>query len=271
MTVAQAPMGAAQPASRAASTPRSARTAACVNGSSTASTARPTTECVSASSVRISRASAPWPGAVGQRSSSRCSVAASMRPMRSRPAAASTTASRSPAVTRERRVSMLPRMSTTSRSGRSARICARRRGDPVPTRAPRGRVASVRPSRAQSTSRGSSRTGTDATVRPAYGAVGRSLSECTTRSHSPRSSDSRSALANTPVPPRLDRDSRDVSPCVVTGTSSTSSPDAPVISAAIARVWARASALPRVPMRSVVVGADVVGPSVTVRARRRRA
>ena len=61
----------------------------------------------------------------------------------------------------------------------------------------------VRPSRATTTSRGSSRGGTAASAMPSAGAVGRSLSEWTATSTSPRSSASRSALTNTPVPPRV--------------------------------------------------------------------
>ncbi len=72
------------------------------------------------------------------RSGSISSVMLACRPSRDRPAAARTTASRS-SVTRDNRVSTLPRMSTISRSGRATAIWARRRGEPVPTRAPTGK------------------------------------------------------------------------------------------------------------------------------------
>ena len=54
------------------------------------------------------------------------------RPSRSRPACASTIASKSPSASRRRRVSTLPRSSRTSRSGRSASSAARRRRLAVP-------------------------------------------------------------------------------------------------------------------------------------------
>ena len=51
------------------------------------------------------------------------------------------------------RVSTLPRMSTTSRSGRAALSCAALRGDPVPTLAPSGSVVSVQSARDQKIAR----------------------------------------------------------------------------------------------------------------------
>ena len=59
--------------------------------------------------------------------------------------------------------------------GPSARSCAVRRGEPVPTRDPGGSSPSTRPSRATSASRGSSRGGTAASTSRGSGAVGRSL------------------------------------------------------------------------------------------------
>src|SRR3990167_6981885 len=56
-----------------------------------------------------------------------------------RPARASTAASNSPASTLSMRVSTLPRIGRTSRSGRTSRTWASRRGELVPTLAPRGR------------------------------------------------------------------------------------------------------------------------------------
>ena len=116
-----------------------------------------------------------------------------------RPARARTTASSSPSATEPQPgVDVAADRSTTSRPRPSARSCAARRGEPVPTRAPAGSSPRVRPSRATSTSRGSSRGGTAASDEPAAGAVGRSLSECTARSTSPASRASRSAVTNTP-------------------------------------------------------------------------
>src|SRR5450759_4330479 len=108
-------------------------------------------------SARHSTASAPWPGAGTINVGSSGTVVASRRPIRCRPAAASTTASRSPSVTRRSRVSTLPRRSTTSRSGRTASSWATRRGEPVPTRAPLGSPTRGRPSRVHSASRASAR------------------------------------------------------------------------------------------------------------------
>ncbi len=136
---ANAPTGAEQPASRAARTARSAVTAARVRGSS--STPRKSIEV----------------GAVGPALHGQRALAGrgqhlldledlgdlGLRPIRPGPAAASTTACSSPEVTLPIRVSALPRIGTYSRSGRSARSWATRRGEPVPTRAPGGRSANL--------------------------------------------------------------------------------------------------------------------------------
>ncbi len=177
-------------------------------------------------------------------------MTASRRPSRASPARASTTASRSPGATRRRRVSTLPRMSRIARSGRAARSWAARRGEPVPTRAPAGRVASVRPSRAHSASRGSSRTGTAPRTSPSAGALGRSLSEWTATSHRPSSSASRRAVTNTPVPPSATREPVSRSPSVVMRTSSVRRSAAVARSPATVPVWVSASALARVPTRT---------------------
>ncbi|CAM5677146.1 hypothetical protein SALBM217S_01387 [Streptomyces griseoloalbus] len=72
-------------------------------------------------------------------STDRKSVTSSLRPIQFLPAAASTTASRSPLVTYPMRVSTLPRIGTVSMSMPWARAyafsCAMRRGEPVPMRA----------------------------------------------------------------------------------------------------------------------------------------
>ena len=104
------------------------------------------------------------------------------------------------------------------RSGRPGGVRRCRRGS-RPGSSPR-----VSPSRATTTSRGSSRCGTAARAMPSAGAVGRSLSECTATSTSPRSSASRSALTKTPVPPSWASGSLETSPSVRIRTSSVSQP-----------------------------------------------
>ena len=138
-----------------------------------------------------------------------------------------------------------------SRSGRAARSWAARRGEPVPTVAPAGRSASFRPSRAQRTSRTSTRLGVAARVSPRAGPVGRSLSECTATSHTSRSRASRSAATNTPVPPIWDSEPVRTSPSVRMWTSSTGKPPTAASWSAVCWVWVRASLLARVPIRTV--------------------
>ena len=122
--------------------------------------------------------------------------------------------------TRAMRVPTLPRISTISRSGRRACTCAARRGDPVPTRAPVGRVSRVRLSRATRASRGSSRSRIAAMTSPGHGSAGKSLRECTATSTPPGVSPSRrrwrSAAAKTPVPPRVASGPVSTSPSVLT-------------------------------------------------------
>ena len=98
---------------------------------------------------------------------------------------------------------------------------------------------------------------------PAAGAVGRSLSECTATSTSPRSSASRSALTKTPVPPIDASGAADTSPSVLTSTSSTSRPVAAWKASATWPHWVRASAEPRVPKRTVVTDAHTPSARVT--------
>ena len=110
----------------------------------------------------------------------------SARPSRSRPDAARTRASSSPASSLRRRVSTLPRTSRSSRSGRSCSSWAARRAEPVPTRAPRGSASTGSRTRGKtsatsavagriSASRGSPRSGTAASRRPGSRTVGTSL------------------------------------------------------------------------------------------------
>ena len=113
----------------------------------------------SVSDDRHSTASAPCPGAGSICSGSSTSVTSSSRPSRASPARARITASTSPSCTLRSRVSTLPRIATTSRPSPSACSWAARRGEPVPTLEPTGSSPRVRPSRATTASRGSSRSG----------------------------------------------------------------------------------------------------------------
>ena len=96
--------------------------------------------------------------------------------------------------------------------------------------------------------------GTAASAMPSAGAVGRSLSEWTATSTSPRSRASRSALTNTPVPPRVASGAALTSPSVVMVTSSTSRPSRWRIKSATRPDWVVASAEARVPRRRTVAG-----------------
>ena len=188
-----------------------------------------------------------------------------VRPMRESPASASTMASNSPSSTFRSRVSTLPRMPRTSRSGRARSSWATRRGEPDPTTAPCGKSASASPSRPHRTSRTEARGGTAPIWSPSTSPVGRSFMECTTRSHSPRSSASRSAATNTPVPPSWASGPVRTSPSVVMRTSSTSRPVATRSASATRPDCVVASRLARVPSRN---GAAVIARVVTVPPRR---
>ena len=218
-TSASAPTGAEHPASSSARRTRSAVVQARVSASSRAATR----DAVPASSARTSTASAPWPGAGSIWIGSISSVTSSTRPSRRSPAAARTTASSRPSATVRSRVSTLPRRSVTTSPRPRASSCARRRGDPVPTVAPAGSSPRVRPSRATSASRASSRVGTAATVVAGFAVVGRSLSECTARSTRPSARAARRADDEHARAAELGQRRRAVrSPAVVTSTSSTS-------------------------------------------------
>ena len=86
------------------------------------------------------------------------------------------------------------------------------------------------------------------------GATGRSLSECTARSISPRCKAFRMAKAKTPVPPMVASGAVEVSPKVVISTSSTWWPSARSWSATHP-AWVVARVLRRVPSRITPVGA----------------
>ena len=97
----------------------------------------------------------------------------------------------------------------------------------MPTVAPGGSSARVRPSRATSASRGSSRGGTAAMCSPGRAAVGRSLYECTAKSISRRSARRAARRRTRPTPSRC-TGAVERSPAVTTSTSSTGRPVAAV-------------------------------------------
>ena len=263
-----APSGTARPAigvrhepSSAASSARSQATAAAVGGSTSGCSSAAT----ASSPTRHSMPSAPWPTAGSISSGASTVIAAVSCPRRLRPASASSVASAAPSASLRSRVPTLPRMGTTVTSGRRARSCARRRSDPVPTRAPAGRparppAASSGPSpcpspalRRISTSRGSSRAGVQAISRPSGSQVGTSFIECTARSMRRSSSASSISLVNSPLPPMaasgrsVMRSPEVAMTCVSSAPSSASTGWAAMSRSQTWRVWAMASGLPRVP------------------------
>ena len=215
------PTGVWQVASSTRTAARSASRAACAAGSSSAA--------ARSSPARPWIARHPCPGA-GTNSSWSSRRWPSSRPSRRSPAAASTSASTSPAASLRRRVSTLPRSSTTSRPGSWASSWARRRSDDVPTRRPSPTI----------TSAASSRGGTATIAVPPASSPGTSLAECTARSMSPRTSASSIASTQRDLSPAA----RPASPDVRRTTTS-----APSSRSATQFACASASALPRVPMR----------------------
>src|SRR4051794_15745552 len=204
---------------------------------------RASTSRTRSSSTRHSTASAPCPTCGKTTDGSSTSSMTKGRPRRGRAAAATTMASNSDALAS--RVSMFPRRPANVRSGRAHASCARRRTEPVPTRAPTGRPSSVEPT---SASRGSSRPGMAAMTSPSGDSDGRSLAECTAKSARPSSTAAWTSLTNTPWPP-ISQMATSVrwSPIVDTTTGSTGSPRA----AATRSVCSRANALARVAARSI--------------------
>ena len=192
----------------------------------------------------------------------------SASPRRSSPAAASTTASRSPSATRASLVPTLPRMSTYVRSGRCLRSWATRLGEPVPTFAPAGSSSSPRPP-PQSASYGLALRGTAAVTSPGTPAVGRSFSECTAKSQRPSRIAVRSAAANTPSVGSRVREPRVTSPSVRTRTSSTVWPSARSWSATSSDC-VTASCDARVPRRSFIGSAPMPRSPARSRCRRSR-
>ena len=251
-----APTAVVQVARTPVSTCRSAATRRRAPGSST----RPTASAIGWS-ARISTARAPCAGAGTMIRGSTSSAISSPRPMRSRPAAASTAASTSPVRTMRTRVPTLPRIGTIRRSGRARSRALARRGLEVPTRAPGGRAASPEPSRLTRASWAAARSGTATTRRPGTGAKGRSLKEWTATSTPPSASTSRRRAAKAPGRGGADSGIDRSSPSVRTRTSSVSAPVSSSIRPATVRVCETASSEPRVPRRS--------GPPVPVTGRPR--
>ena len=131
---ATAPMGTRQPPSSFRTRLRSAVISARVALSSTDCRILMTSLLPSLATIAI----APCPAAEGNWSSERRSVISLVMFMRSKPASAMTMPAISPFVTLPMRVSTLPRMGSTSKSGRMYLISASRRRLPVPTTAPFG-------------------------------------------------------------------------------------------------------------------------------------
>ena len=113
------------------------------------------------SPARPARARAAPGSGRGSRSPRRRGRAGAARRRRATTASSSPSATRARAGCRRCRAAARPRCPSPS-----ARSCAARRGEPVPTREPGGSSPSVSPSRATSASRGSSRGGTAAMVMP---------------------------------------------------------------------------------------------------------
>ena len=246
ITSASAPAGVLQPAPMPARNPRSVTAAARVGAWSRAASSA----AVTRSSARHSRASTPCAGAGISTDGSRGVAMVPDSPSLDSPAIARTRASASPAASLRSRVPTLPRIGTICSWRPAARSSAARRGDPVPIRAPRGRVSRLVPPGQISASRGSSRAGNAATCRAATGAAGRSLHECTTRLTSPPSNAARKVVVNTPVVPRRSTGAAERSPGVAIVTRTQVRPHRSRNSPATWRAWASASGLPRVPTRS---------------------
>ena len=172
----------------------------------------------------VSRATTPWQGAGRKGRIERCGA---LIPSRSSPARASTMASSSPHCSLRTRVGMFPLSSTTLRSGRARRSCARRRGLDVPTEARGRRVFRSRSSLHRRTSSGASRPDTAAIPSPSPQLDGRSFRLWTAPSPSPRRSASSMQLEKAPEPPKdLSGLDLSLSPLVTTRLMATSWPRA---------------------------------------------
>ena len=176
-------------------------------------------------------------------------------PETARPAAAKIVPAMPCSSSLRRRVCTLPRMSTRSRSGRSASSCERRLRLDVPTVAPLGRSSSVRSGsdpRPTNTSRTSSRAVKATMARPSGTSVGMSFAECTARSVRPSSMAVSSSLVNRPLSPSLASGaSSSLSPLVWMTSISTCSPGCSRTSSSRTHsLWISASREPREPIRT---------------------
>ena len=178
-------------------------------------------------------------------------------PSLARPAAATTTPSHSGPPTLPRRVPTLPRMGTTSMSGRRDFSSAVRLGLPVPILAPGGSSDSGVAHLSMSASLGSCRGTLPAMTRPSGSSLARSFALWTARSMSPFSSAISISLANAPLP-RLTRAASFLrSPPVVMGVTSKTAEGKPSLRReTTSSACARARGLPRVPIRYL---ADMAG------------
>src|SRR3954452_10073154 len=206
------------------------------------------------SSERHSTASAPWPTCGKTIDVSSTSSMTNVRSRRRSAAAAITMASKSEAFAS--RVSMLPRSPPKVRSGLAHASWARRRTEPVPTRAPTGSPSRVEPTNA---SRGSSRSGTAPMTSPSGDSDGRSLAECTAKSARPSRTAACTSFTKTPWPP-ISQMATSVrrSPMVCTTTGSTGSAQG----AATRSVWSRANALARVAARNIELEVEELAQGV---------
>ena len=225
------------------------------------------------SPLRASMASVPWPASGTKVSAGKSSWASAMRPSLARPAAATTTPSHSGPPTLPTRVPTLPRMGTTSMSGRMDFSSAVRLGLPVPILAPGGSSDSGVAHLSMSASLGSCRGTLPAMTRPSGSSLARSLALCTARSMSPFSSAISISLANAPLP-RLTRAASFLrSPPVVMGVTSKTAEGKPSLRReTTSSACARARGLPRVPIRYLADMAGQPGRSTHRRGlpRRRR-
>ena len=151
--------------------------------------------------ANIEPPSAPCPGAGSITTGSSHSVICSVKPNPEYPAPAMTAASYSPLSTLRSRVSTLPRIERTLRSGCAANNCACRRKLLVPTTAP---IVIMSPASGFCVRTITSRifaAQIAPIIKSAWLFYRRSLRECTAKSISPRRSASSSSAVNKPLPP----------------------------------------------------------------------
>jgi len=133
------------------------------------------------------------------------------------------------------------------------RIGKPRRREPVPIRARRGMASNLMRCFETKTSRGSSRSGVTAMVSPGGSSAGTSFRLWTARSMSLRRRASSISLTKTPLPPILTRATSCImSPLVLMTTRLTPMPGWHFSILSFTQpAWARARALPRVPILNV--------------------